>query len=466
MPKTADQIWENASEVLREELDHDAYTTWLKPVRLARHDENGVVLSVPSIFYRNWLVNHYHDRIVQSLSAELGAEVRVLYEVQDDHADEVPGAPVERLSQAEQQRYVNIQRRVREERSSDLIQVPLNRNYSFDNFVVGESNRFAYAAAQAVADPESTVYNPLFIYGGVGLGKTHLMQAIGHQLQSFGRHFNVLYVSSEAFMNAFIDSVAQKRMSEFRNYFRNVDLLLVDDIQFFAGAEQTQTEFFHTFNALYDAGKKIVLSSDHPPKELNALEERLRSRFEWGLIVDVQPPNLETRVAILRQKAGLLGITMPPEATIYIAERIRSNLRELEGALTRLEANQKLTRRPITVDLVREVLGPLLVGAEPRKITIETVQMAVCRYFNISMLEITGGSRARKFSMPRQIASYLARELTDASFPELARQFGGRDHSSIIHSHKKVQKDMATDLSLQNLIKYLIKLIKEEPGGN
>jgi chromosomal replication initiator protein len=252
-------------------------------------------------------------------------------------------------------------------------------------------------------------------------------------------------------------------MVEFRNCFRNVDLLMVDDVQFFAGAEQTQIEFFHTFNVLFDAGKKIVISSDHPPKELHELEERLRSRFEWGLIVDIQPPDLETRVAILRKKSRMIGLDLTPEVTIFIAERIRSNLRKLEGALTRLSAHSALTRESITIETARQLLGPFLLGDEPRKITIEKIQMAVCSYFNISLAEMTGANRSQKFARPRQIAAYLSRELTECSFPDIARKFGGRDHSSIIHSHRKVKMDMARRLDMQNMVKYLIKVIKEEP---
>jgi chromosomal replication initiator protein len=267
-------------------------------------------------------------------------------------------------------------------------------------------------------------------------------------------------------MNAFIESVAAKRMADFRNCFRNVDLLMVDDVQFFAGAEQTQTEFFHTFNALYDSGKKIVISSDHPPKELTSLEERLRSRFESGLIVDIQPPDLETRVAILRQKSRMMKMDISPEVTIFIAERIRSNLRKLEGALTRLSANTHLTGEAITLETAKRFLGPYLQGDEPQRISVEKVQMAICKAYGISLHEMTGRNRARKFSVPRQLAMYLTRELTTCSYPEIARRFGGFDHSSVIHAYRKIQKDMSRDLKLQNQIKYLTRLIKEEPASH
>jgi len=464
MTLTTESIWDQALVDLRAKLDKESFSTWLEPVRFLGCEDGVVHLGVPTLFYRNWLTNTYQEQIEDSLAGVLRREVSVRYQVVADETEEearedaAPG-----LSANEAHAIATFRRHRPSERPTELITCPLNQNNTFENFVVGESNRFAHAAAQAVADPDSRVYNPLFVYGGVGLGKTHLMQAIGHQLQIISRRANILYVSSEAFMNAFIEAVTQKKMAEFRNCFRNVDLLLVDDVQFFAGAEQTQIEFFHTFNVLFDAGKKIVISSDHAPKELHELEERLRSRFEWGLIVDIQAPSLETRVAILRKKAATMGLEVPPEVTIFIAERIRSNLRKLEGALTRLAAHSAMTQQPITMDTARKQLSPFLMGEEPKKISIEKIQMAVCNYFNITLHEMTGQNRSRKFAAPRQIAAYLSRELTEASYPEIARKFGGRDHTSIIHAHRKVKTDMTAQLSLQNLVKYLIKVVKEEP---
>ncbi len=466
---TSSLLWDQALAELRSKVDEDSFATWIEPIRPVALEEGRVILAVPSVFYRNWISNNYEEIVADTLSLLLRHDVAIQYQVAADwDAEAKPAAEpaeeptAERLSNTEKRAMEVFRRFDRTGRPTEIKSSPLNAGYTFDSFVVGESNRFAHAAAQAVADPASRVYNPLFIYGGVGLGKTHLMQAIGHKLLGYGDHFNILYVSSETFMNAFIEAVAQKKLVEFRSCFRNVDLLMVDDVQFFSGAEQTQHEFFHTFNDLYNAGKKIVISSDHPPKELHELEERLRSRFEWGLIVDIQAPDLETRVAILRQKARAIGMEIPPEVTIFIAERIRSNLRKLEGALTRLAAHASMTHRPITIDSAREMLGPFLVGDEPRKITIEKIQTAVCNYFGLTLHEMTGANRSRKFAGPRQIAAYLSRELTDFSFPEIARKFGGRDHSSIIHSHNKVKHDMTRKLDLMNLIKYLTKLIKEE----
>jgi chromosomal replication initiator protein len=462
-------LWDRVLKDLQDKLDDESFKTWIMPVECTSIEDDEISLGVPTLFFRNWIINNFQELIVESFSEHLRREITIRYTIGLRDVEEpehpVPASDAVNLSPAEKQAIEVFRRSRHVDRPTELISVPLNRNYNFDTFVVGESNRFAHAAAQAVADPQSKVYNPLFIYGGVGLGKTHLMQAIGEQLQSYGKHFNVLYVSSEAFMNAFIESVAQKKLSEFRNCFRNVDLLLVDDVQFFSGAEQTQTEFFHTFNILYDAGKKIVLSSDHPPKELTYLEERLRSRFEWGLLVDIQAPDLETRVAILRKKARAMGLNLPDEVTILVAERIRTNLRKLEGSLTRLAAHTNMTKQPITTDLARQLLGPLIAGDEPRKISVETVQMTICDYFDLSLHELTGPNRSQKLSRPRHIACYLCRELTESSYPDIARKFGGRDHSSIIHAHKKVATDMATDLGKQNLIKSLIKRIKSEANS-
>ncbi len=461
-------LWKRVLKDLHEKLDDESYKTWIEPVECLSIEDDEISLGVPTLFYRNWIANNFQGTITESFSKHLQREITLRYTTGSNDTGNLGSSATPNTSglPAAEKQTASLHGRPQDvKRHAELISVPLNRNYTFDTFVVGESNRFAHAAAQAVADPQSKVYNPLFIYGGVGLGKTHLMQAIGQQLQSYGRHINVLYVSSEAFMNAFIDSVAQKNPTNFRNFFRNVDLLLVDDVQFFSGAEQTQTEFFHTFNVLYDAGKKIVLSSDHPPKELTYLEERLRSRFEWGLIVDIQAPDLETRVAILRKKARAMGLDLPDEVTILIAERIRTNLRKLEGSLTRLAAHASMTKQPISTDLARQLLGPLIAGDEPRKTSVEMVQMEICDFFDLSLHELTGPVRTRKLSKPRQIACYLCRELTEASYPEIARKFGGRDHSSIIHAHKKVAGEMATDLAKQNLVKSLVKRIKSETNS-
>ncbi len=462
MASISSEIWDQALETLREEIDEESYATWVEPVSFKNYADGELTLAVPSIFFRNWFISNFQDHIEKLLGRIAQREVTIFYELEKKEGEETPA---EANGETETVRKSTVGSGIRQagSRPMGLESIRFNDHYTFENFVVGESNRFAYAAAQAVADPESRAYNPLFLYGGVGLGKTHLLHAIGRRLLSVGPHFSVLYVSSETFMNAFIEGIQQKDVSHFRNCFRTVDLLLIDDVQFFAGAERTQIEFFHTFNDLFNAGKKIVISSDHSPKELTELEERLRSRFEMGLVVDIQPPDLETRVAILRKKAQDLALDLGPEIEIFIAERIKTNIRKLEGALTKLSAHQAVTREPITIASVRTLLGSFFTGEEPVTISVEKIQLVVCKFFDMGLHDLTGASRARKFAVPRQLACYLAREMTNMSFPELARKFGGRDHTSILHAHRKVQEELAKDLNKRNLLKYLTKLIKEDP---
>jgi len=470
MAVVASEVWEHTLDALRLEIDEESFSTWIEPIQFQNYADGELTISVPSVFFRNWLMSNYQDMMVQTIENLVHRGVSVRYELEsEDELGSHSAFGVNRaggdtlFSNPSPQNLTGMRQRESTLRPVVLESVRLNPQYNFENFVVGESNRFAYTAAQAVADPQSKAYNPLFLYGGVGLGKTHLLHAIGQLFLNIGPHFNVLYVSSESFMNAFIDGIQQKRdLSDFRNCFRSVDLLLIDDVQFFAGAERTQTEFFHTFNALFNAGKKIVISSDLPPKELTELEERLRSRFEAGLIVDIQPPDLETRVAILRKKALELSLDLPAEIEIYIAERIKTNIRKLEGALTKISAHHSVTGEPLTIGSVRALLGAFFTGDEPMKISVEKIQLAVCKFFDLTLHDLTGSNRSRKFAAPRQIACFLSREMTDLSFPDLARKFGGRDHTSIMAAHKKIQQDIQKDLSKQNLIKYLTKMIKED----
>jgi chromosomal replication initiator protein len=464
---SASAIWERTLQSLGATIDGESYGAWIDPIRFEHYNEGVLTLTVPSDFFCNWLQSNFQDKIEKSFGSLAGCDVSVQYRIESHDAHDVEDGKLAAAPEpsAKARQYSRPVRQGIVQRSSLQI-VPLNPNYTFEQFVVGESNRFAYAAAVAVADPQSRAYNPLFLYGGVGLGKTHLMHAIGLQMLSYGPHLKVLYVSSEVFMNAFIEAVQQKDLTQFRDYFRTVDLLLIDDVQFFAGKERSQIEFFHTFNSLFDEGKKIVISSDHPPKELTELEERLRSRFEAGLIVDIQAPDLETRMAILRRKAQDLRLNLPNEVAIYIGERIKTNIRKLEGALKKLAAHLAVTREPITIDSARPLLSEFFAGDEPIRISVEKIQFAVCKFFDINIHELTGGNRSRKYTVPRHVASYLSRELTGHSFPEIARKFGGRDHTSIMHSHRKVQQELTHDLNKQNLVKYLTKIIKDEPLPN
>lgn len=336
----------------------------------------------------------------------------------------------------------------------------LNPKYTFDTFVVGSGNRFPHAAALAAASEPAAVYNPLFLYGGVGLGKTHLMQAIGHYVLKHHPHLHVVYVSSERFTNDLINALQTKSMVEFRQRYRSVDVLLIDDIHFVAGKESTQEEFFHTFNALYQANKQIVISSDRPPKEIPTLEDRLRSRFEWGLTADVQAPDIETRVAILRQKARNEGYSVPDEVLDFIASHIQSNIRELEGALIRVIAFSSLHHRPLSVELAAEALKEILPDTQPKPITMPRIQEIVASHFGIKVADLKGKRRSRAVTLPRQIAMYLCRELTDASLPRIGEEFGGRDHTTVMHACEKIRKDSESDAAFMGTIQALIDRIR------
>jgi chromosomal replication initiator protein len=336
----------------------------------------------------------------------------------------------------------------------------LNARYTFDAFVIGSGNQFAHAACQAVAQRPSKAYNPLFLYGGVGMGKTHLMQAIGHEIKRLMPQAAICYVSSEKFTNEMINSLRYDKMSSFRDKFRNVDVLLVDDIQFLAQKERTQEEFFHTFNALHESMKQIVIASDRPPKELAEIEDRLRSRFEWGLIADIQPPDLETKVAILQKKAEQERITLPTDVALFIASNIRSNVRELEGALIRLVAHSSLTNTEITLPYSQQVLKNFI-DSQARKVTIESIQKAVAEQFGLRLLEIKAKNNSRAIVYPRQIAMYLAKHLTEASLPEIGRQFGGKHHTTVLHSVEKIEEVRKADKDLNRMLNKLT----EQLGG-
>ncbi len=331
----------------------------------------------------------------------------------------------------------------------------LNNKYTFETFVVGNSNRFAHAASLAVADSPSKAYNPLFIYGGVGLGKTHLMHAIGHLINENNSNLRVVYVTSEKFINELISAIKDDKNIEFRNKYRNVDVLLIDDVQFIAGKERTQEEFFHTFNTLHESNKQIILSSDRPPKEIKTLEERLCSRFEWGLIADIQPPDYETRIAILRKKADVDKLNIPNEILIYIATKIKSNIRELEGALLRVVAYTNLTNSVVTLDLAKEALKDLINSKNPRSITIEYIQETIANYFDLDMETLKSQRRTKNIAFPRQIAMYLCRKLTDLSLPKIGENFGGRDHTTVIHAYEKILNKVESDKEFNSIIEEL-----------
>lgn len=434
------EIWDQTLSLIKTELTEVSFNTWLKTIKPLSIDNNTINLSVPNDFNKEILENRYMSLIANALQQVTSIKLEPSFIIEG-----------EKLVVSESHE---------KQLASQALDAPnLNVKYVFDEFVIGNSNRFAHAASLAVAESPAKAYNPLFIYGGVGLGKTHLMHAIGHYVLGQNPSAKVVYVSSEKFTNELINSIKDDKNVEFRNKYRNVDILLVDDIQFIAGKERTQEEFFHTFNALYENSKQIIVSSDRPPKEIPTLEDRLRSRFEWGLITDIQAPDFETRIAILRKKAETEGIIVPNEVLEFIAKKIKANIRELEGALTRIVAYSSLTNREISVDLTSEALKDIISSSRPKQVTVDLIKDVVSQYYNIRTEEFNSKRRTRSISFPRQIAMYLSRELTDLSLPKIGEEFGGRDHTTVIHAYEKITKDKDKDLDLSNKIEQIRKEI-------
>jgi chromosomal replication initiator protein len=409
-------IWQQILGRLETEIAPRPFGTWLRPTSLLRDEGTVLLVRVPSRIFSDWIRRNYTEKIAAAAAAAGRPELEVRFVPEKDDAagpgPEAPAAPA---------------------RHGD----GLNGRYTFDSFVVSSCNEFAHAAALRVAEQPSQSYNPLFIYGGVGLGKTHLMHAIGNRVRARHTHMRQRYISTETFVNELIGSIRHERTAEFRDEYRNVDILLVDDIQFLAEKERTQEEFFHTFNALHAAQKQIILTSDCPPREIPALEERLRSRFEWGLIADIQPPDLETKVAILNKKAEAEGVELPSDVSIFIASKTKSNVRELEGALVRLLAYVSVSKRRMDLPLAREVLKDIFVEGD-KAVTVEAIQKYVANYYHLRVTDLKLRSNARHVAFPRQIAMYLCKTLTQASLPEIGRRFGGKHHSTVLHAIRKV----------------------------
>ncbi len=423
----AGNIWDEILARVETKLNKHSFHTWFRPTSLIEDGGSYIRVRVPNAAFEQWLTRHYASVIAEALAEVRRPKLEVHYVV--DEAAAVRPAEREDGQQLE----------VSSEPRPLLGAAGLNPRYTFDTFVVGPSNQFAHAACRAVAEAPSRSYNPLFIYGGVGLGKTHLMHAVGQFVLEHAPGTRLTYISSERFMNEMINAVRYDRALDFRERYRSLDVLLVDDIQFIAGKEGTQTEFFHTFNSLYDSQKQIVISSDRPPHEIPSLEDRLRSRFEWGLIADIQPPDLETKVAILKKKAEAEAVPLPDNVALYIAGKIKSNIRELEGSLIRLIAYASLTGQEITLPLAQEVLKNLIERDE-RAITIEMIQKFVADYYNLRVADLKSRNNSKSVAMPRQIAMYLCKHLTSASLPEIGRSFGGKHHSTVIHSIRKVDE--------------------------
>jgi chromosomal replication initiator protein len=437
------QAWERSLELLRDRIGFQDYEAYILPLHpLAARDRN-ILVEAPSRSAIEIISTRYLNVLEEVLSQAIGGPVRILLQP--------PGAVQQELFPLS---VTNLQTSSVRKRPSSLIP-----KYTFDNFIVGASNQFAHAASKAVASQPGDHYNPLFIYGGVGLGKTHLVNAIGHQVLDAFADRRVLYLSSESFMNELINALRRDRMDEFKSRFRRIDVLILDDVQFLAGRERTQEEFFHTFNSLYESHRQIVLTSDKFPKEIPDLEERLRNRFEWGLIADIQPPDMETRVAILQKKAELEHIDLPHDVALFLASSIDANVRELEGSLTRLGAFASLNKAEITVDFARHVLQNIL-REKASTITIESIQKAVCDYFHIRPADLRSKRRTRTVALPRQVAMYLCRRFTQASFPVIGDRFGGRDHSTVIHATQVVEQRIKEDPSFRATIERLERMLE------
>ena len=447
---TADDLWNGVADRLKEALNDTTYRTWFDQVEGGEVSGEAVVLSVPNDFTRDWIEAHFLGLVQAAVREFTGDERPIRLMVRPEHEAAEGEAPAQPAG-------------------TPVVAPPvrttyegLNAKYTFDSFVIGSSNRFAHAAALAVAEAPAQAYNPLFIYGGTGLGKTHLLQAVGQYVAEHSSALTVRYTTSETFMNDFINSLRDKRIEGFKQRYRSYDLLMIDDIQFLEGKERIQEEFFHTFNSLYEAGRQIVISSDRPPREIGTLEERLRSRFEWGLLTDIQPPDLETRIAILRKRVKTDRIHVPdPQVLTFIAGRVSTNIRELEGALTRVVAFSSLTGRLMTVDLAQDVLRDVFPQGEPAEVSIERIQETVIERFGLSLDELCGERRSQNIVYPRQVAMYLSRELTDSSLPKIGRQFGGRDHTTVIHATSKIARLIREDRSVYNLVQELTARIKQ-----
>jgi chromosomal replication initiator protein len=443
---TGTNIWDQVLSRIETKVNRHIFYTWFKPTSFVGDDGSTLRIRVPNGMFRDWLTKHYAGVLDEALGEvdRTGTAIVFLTDL-SEMGPSAPAAPAQSPA---------IPLAATPEPVPDVEDSPvggLAPRYSFDTFIVGSSNQFAHAACRAVAEAPSRSYNPLFIYGGVGLGKTHLMHAIGHYVLSHLKTLKLTYISSERFMNEMINAVRYDRILDFRERYRGVDVLLVDDVQFLAGKEGTQTEFFHTFNALYDSQKQIVISSDCPPHEIPQLEERLRSRFEWGLIADIQPPDLETKVAILKKKAENEGVPLPDNVAIYIAGKIKSNIRELEGSLIRLIAFASLTGREISLALAQDVLRNVLQHDE-RAVTIEGIQKFVSDYYQLKHGELKSRNNSKSIAMPRQSAMYLCKSLTNASLPEIGRSFGGKHHSTVIHSIRKIEDLRKRDGNFNTLI--------------
>ncbi|SFE81744.1 chromosomal replication initiator protein DnaA [Trichococcus pasteurii] len=437
-------LWRYLQEKFQESLSKVSYDTWIDSAVPVRLTDTNIIIEVPSSLHKDYWQNNLMSRIVEGIYEFSGKELTPIFMIKNEEMPDIAKPTIKRT---------NNNRLFKD--------AQLNSKYTFDTFVIGKGNQMAHAAALVVAEEPGTIYNPLFFYGGVGLGKTHLMHAIGHQMLQLRPTAKVKYVSSETFANDFINSIQNRTQEQFRNEYRSVDLLMVDDIQFFADKEGTQEEFFHTFNALYDERKQIVLTSDRLPNEIPKLQERLVSRFAWGLSVDITPPDLETRIAILRKKANSERLEIPDDTLSYIAGQIDSNIRELEGALVRVQAYSAIQGTDITTSLAADALKSIMPSEKPKALSIYAIQQAVGKYYHVTVEELKGKKRTKGIVVPRQIAMYLSRVMTDNSLPKIGSEFGGKDHTTVIHAHDKIALSVKKDPVLQREIETIQNSLKK-----
>lgn len=443
-------LWEKVLQILKGEVSAVAFKAFFATVKPLLLDNNTLYICANSDFNKDILNNRYHSLIVGIVKEVTAKDIKVIVLGSEEEMDSIiKDINSESTSSTS-----------KSAKAPTKYESNLNPKYTFDTFVIGNSNSFAHAACVAVAESPAKSYNPLFLYGGVGLGKTHLMQAIGHHILETDSTQKVVYVSSEKFTNELVNSIKDDKNEEFRNKYRNVDVLLIDDVQFIAGKERTQEEFFHTFNTLHEANKQIIISSDRPPKDIPTLEERLRSRFEMGLITDIQPPDFETRIAILRKKAQMDNTEVPDEVTDYIAKNVKSNIRELEGALTRVMAYSSLTKKKVSLEVATEALKDIIVSYNTSEINVVRIKEKVAEVFDIKMEDFNSKKRTRAIAYPRQVAMYLSRDLTDLSLPKIGEEFGGRDHTTVIHACDKISKDLKENIDLKLKVEKIINDLK------
>lgn len=454
------QVWQQCLEVLERQLPKSSIENWLRTTKPVAVVDDTIIVGVQGEFAKDRVESRYGSLLRQALKELTKRNMNLKFVSNPNIIEDVTVPSTGSGSAQEASNPMPFTPATQGGEGS--MAKPLNPRYTFETFVVGLSNRFAHAASLAVAETPAKAYNPLFIYGGVGLGKTHLMHAIGHFVCGQNPHTRVAYVSTETFTNEFINAVRENSTLEFQNRYRHVDVLLIDDIQFLAGKERTQEEFYHTFNAIHEANKQIVISSDRPPKEIPTLEDRLRSRFEWGLICDIQAPDLETRIAILRKKAHIESLDVPDDVMTYIASNIETNIRELEGALTRVVAYSNMMRSTVTYELALYALKDIMPPNRPKQVTIDVIKQIVAEHYNIRMQDFEVRNRTRSVAFPRQIAMYLSRELTDSSLPKIGEVFGGRDHTTVIHACEKIAEDIKNDPAFSATIEQLIARIRAE----